>query len=190
MNKTLLLSAFITLAFQQLLVAQTDLILQQPRPFGELSLMVTPEDEERTYFMSASILFGGKKAGWQNSVHLDVQSHDLAATNDGAKNFYSFQVGKNYAFERKWFLAKSCSSAGLFMYQRILPGLGARSYGVVLSQSLEVGISLKKINVTAGFYLAVGYGYFKAYYELWQGEYDPFKFTPIGNPFVKITFKK
>ena len=68
MNKALLLFAFITLFFQQMLIAQTDLLQLQPRPFGELSLMVTPEDEELTYFMSASILFGGKKAGWQNKI--------------------------------------------------------------------------------------------------------------------------
>jgi hypothetical protein len=133
-------------------------------------------------------LFEGKKKGWQNSLHLDVETLDL--TSNGTKSFYSLQFGKNYAFNPKWFIAKSCSSTGLFMYQRVLPNLGARSYGIIVSQSLEVGVSLKKVNISAGLYLAVGYGYFKRWFEVPVFDHDPFKFTAIGNPFVKITFKK
>ena len=187
MSKAFFLSTVLILTCQRLLLAQADTLRQ---PFGEVSAMVTPNNAKITYSMSASILFGGKKKGWQNSLHLDVQTRDLAATNDGAKNFYSFQFGKNYAFQRKRFIAKSCSSIGLFMYQRILPNLGARSYGIIVSQSLEVGVSLKKVNISTGFYMALGYGYFKRYFEVPDYYHDPFKFTLIANPFVKITFKK
>ena len=188
MSKAFILLTLLVQASQQLLLAQTADTLRQP--FGEVSFIAFPAPHEPIYFFSGSILFEGRRTGWQNSLHLDVQSSELAAASDGAKNFYSFQFGKNYAFERKRFIAKSCSSTGLFMYQRILPKLGARSYGIIVSQSLEVGVSLKKVNISVGYYMALGYGYFKAYYKLYPGEFDPFKFTIIGNPFIKLTFKK
>ena len=73
----------------------------------------------------------------------------------------SFQFGKNDSLQRKSFIAKSCSSAGLYMYQFAILELESRTYGIVDSESLEIVFLWRKVTISTGFYLAVGYGYFK-----------------------------
>lgn len=189
MNMSFISIAFILIISNQLIFSQIDSSSEKNFAFGEISLMITGY-EETTYFVSSSLLFGEKNSKWQNSIHVDIEVLDLVKTWGGGKNFYSLQFGKNYLFQKKWFVAKSCSGVGLYYYQFALPELESRTYGIVVSQSLEIGFSMKKINISTGFYLAVGYGYFKRYYEVPDYLNDSFKFTPIGNPFVKVTFKK
>lgn len=158
---------------------------------GEISGFYYLRSNEPNVFLSLGFLLDSKKTNWQNGFRLDMQRLDLKKSIGGVKEYIAIQYMKRYNYNHNKFGIRQTFGAGLHNYVYTTPYFDNRTNGIVLSYGFDIGFNLEKIDLTLGFYLAGGYGYFKKYQNSVSTEGDiNFKFTVIGSPTLKISFKR
>ncbi len=186
-----LLILFLFCSFSTFLLAQkvTNDSLIPKSEYGSISCYYFPTENFEKYYLSTGFLFKAKKENWMNTVKLDITLFDFVQNSNRTDNFTHIQFAKNYTYRNAWCVIRNSFGLGPYMYQYNLNGYESRNWGLAISEGIDIGIAMGQIDITVGYFISIGWGYFKQFNYQYPSGVAPFRFGLSNSPLIKITFK-